>query len=169
MHRYHNHKSKQDQSGWKVPPNLSGATLPEFPARKVDPTISLVDTPVVDGYAGDDERNDDQRLQGLGDDSSAEEEQAHAAEDDGCGDPGAVGTFQFGFTDTEDDQAENGEEVEGISGYTVESDESAELADDDVNGCQGTVKGHGIDRREAKSGVIAEETGKGLAGPGAAA
>jgi hypothetical protein len=33
-------------------------------------------------------------------------------EDYGCGDPGAVGTFQLGFTDTEDDQTQNGEEVD---------------------------------------------------------
>lgn len=168
MHGYHNHKSKQERSRWRVPPNLSRTSLPEFPAGKIDLTISLVDTPVVDRYAGDDERDDDESLQGLGDDSPAEKEQAHAAEDDGCGDPCAVGTFQLGFTDTEDNQAENGEEVEGVSGYTVESDEGAELADDDVDGSQGTVKGHGIDWREAESGVITEETGEGLAGPGAA-
>ena len=107
-------------------------------------------------------------MQGLGDNSPTEKEQAHAAEDDGCGDPSAVGTFQLGFTDTEDDQAKNGEEVEGVSGYTVESDEGAELADNDVDGSQGTVKGHGVDRCEAESGFIAEETGEGLAGPGAA-
>ena len=166
MHGYHNHKSKE-RSG-RVSPNLSGAALPKFPAGEVNPTIPLVDTPVVDRHTGDDERDHDERLQGLGNDRSAEEEQAHAAEDDGCGNPGAVGTFQLGFTDTEDDQTENGEEVEGVPGYTVESDEGAELADDDVDGCQGAVKGHGIDRGESESGFIAEETGEGLAGPGTA-
>lgn len=168
MHGYHNHKSKQDESGRRATLNLLGTALPEFPTGNIDSTISLVYAPVVYGDAGDDERDDDQSLQGLGDNSPAEEEQANATEDNGCGDPGAVGTFQQWFTDTEDDQAENGEEVEGVSGYTVESDEGAELADDDVDGSQGAVKSHGIDRREAKSGIIAEETGEGLAGPGAA-
>lgn len=168
MHGYHNHKSKQERRKRRLPPNLSRTSLPEFPAGKIDSTISLVDTPVVDRYAGYDERDDNEGLQGLGDDSPTEEKQAHAAEDDGCGDPSAVGAFQLGFTDTEDDQAENGEEVEGVSSYTVESDKGAEFADDDVDGGQGTVKGHGVDRREAESGVIAEETGEGLAGPGAA-
>ena len=92
MHGYQNHKSKQDQSGRGITPNWSGTALPEFPAGKIDPTISLVNTPVVDRYTSDDERDDDEGLQGLGDDSSTKKEQAHAAEDDGSGDPGAVGT-----------------------------------------------------------------------------
>lgn len=168
MHGYHNHKSKEERSGRRVPPNLSRTSLPEFPAGKIDSTISLVNTPVVDRYAGDDERDNDEGLQGLGDNSPTEEEQAHAAEYDGRGDPSAVGTLQMGFTDTEDDQAENGEEVKGVSGYTVESDKGAEFADDDVDGSQSAVEGHGIDWREAESGVIAKEAGEGLAGPGAA-
>lgn len=168
MHGYHNHKSKQDESGRRATLNLLGTALPEFPTGNIDSTISLVYAPVVYGDAGDDERDDDQSLQGLGDNSPAEEEQANATEDNGCGDPGAVGTFQQWFTDTEDDQAENGEEVEGVSGYTVEGDKGLELADDNVDEGECTVQRHGVNGGETNSRAVSTETRKNLGGPGAA-
>lgn len=171
MHGYQNHKSKHVRSEKLITilPRAALPGFPEFPAWKIDSTISLVNTPVVDRHAGDDECDNNEGLQGLSDDSSAEKEQAHAAEDDGCGDPGAVGSFELGFTDAEDDKAEHGEEVEGVSCDTVKGDESAEFADYYVDGRKDTVECHGVDGREAEFGFVAQETGEGFAGPGAAA
>lgn len=73
------------------------------------------------------------------------------------------------FADAEDDETEYREEVEGVSCYTVESNQGAELADDDVYGSESSVEGHGIDGCEAEGGLITEDSGERFASPRAAA
>lgn len=121
--------------------------------------VPPVDPPKVHGDAGDDEHDDDQRLQRLREDGAAEQEEADAAEDDGRGDPGLVRALEVGFADAQDDEAEDGEEVEGVAGDAVEGDEGAELADDAVSGCEDGVEDEGVDGGEEEAGILISEHG----------
>jgi hypothetical protein len=95
----------------RVSPNLSGAALPKFPAGKVNPTIPLDHLLLREPVPP--QPSDHFRAP-----ANAHRRRVH----------------HHRRACPEDDQTQNGEEVEGVSGYTVESDEGAELADDDVDG-----------------------------------
>jgi hypothetical protein len=43
----------------------SAGPLPKFPVGKIDTTVPLVDTPVVNRHTGDDEGDDNECLQGF--------------------------------------------------------------------------------------------------------
>ena len=73
------------------------------------------------------------------------------------------------LADAKDDQTEYGEEIKGVTSDTVEGHQGAELAHDDIDGCQGGVESHGINRGVSKSGLITKNARKRLAGPGASA
>ena len=74
------------------------------------------------------ESNHQQRLQGLCKHGPGQQEQAHAAEDDGRGDPRLVGAVEVRFAHAQHDEAEDGQEVEGVAGDAVEGDERVEGA-----------------------------------------
>lgn len=115
--------------------------FPELPCRGLSPPalalghlIAALYPPEEDRNAREDECDDDDRLQRLREDGPAEEEQADAAEDDGRSYPGFVRPFQMWLLHSQDDEAENGEEVEGVSRHAIKGQEFAEFADDHV-GC----------------------------------
>ena len=83
----------------------------------------------TDGHEGDDKK----RLHRLCEDGATQQEQTHAAEDDGRGDPRLVRAFEIGLAHAQDDQPQDGLEVECVPGYAVEGDERVEGADEDVN------------------------------------
>ena len=94
------------------------------------------------------------RLHRLRDDRPCQQEQAHAAEDDGRRDPGLVRALEVGLAHAQDDEAQHGEEVEGVARDAVEGDEGGELADEDVAGRQRGVEHHRVDGREADGAVL---------------
>ena len=96
--------------------------LPLFRKPNLNLPITLVNTPEVNGYAGDDKRHNDQRLQRLRDDRTTKQEDTNAAEDNRRRDPGLIRPFQVRFPDAQDDQAQDRDEVEGVTRNAVEGD-----------------------------------------------
>ncbi|OSS47955.1 hypothetical protein B5807_06592 [Epicoccum nigrum] len=105
------------------------------------------------------ESNHQQRLQGLCKHGPGQQEQAHAAEDDGRGDPRLVGAVEVRFAHAQHDEAEDGQEVEGVAGDAVEGDERVEGAGEDVDGGEARVEDHGGDRGEEEARVLVGEVG----------
>lgn len=128
--------------------------------------ISSMDAPEVHRDACNHKGDHYERLQCLGEDGAAEQEQTDAAEDDGGGDPGLVGSLEVRFTDAQDNEAEDGEEVEGVAGDAVEGDESAEFADDAVAGGKDGVEDESVDGGEEEACIfVAQKTAELLGEP----
>ena len=127
--------------------------LPPPPPRPAKPH------PQPHGHEGDDQ----QRLHGLCEDGPAEQEETDAAEDDGGGDPRLVGPLEVGFAHAQHDEAQDGEEVEGVARDAVEGDEAVEAACEDVDGGEARVQRHGGDGREEEARVWVGEAGCELA------
>ena len=75
----------------------------------------------------------------------------------------------MGLLDSQDDEAENGDEVEGVPGHAVECEEGGELSDEDVGGREHGVEDERIDGRvEQPCLLVAEEPpqASGEAAPG---
>ena len=122
---------------------------PKFPTNAVlarfSSSVLALHPPEIHRDSSRDEGNDDDDLHWLRKDCSRQQEDADAAEDDRCGDPGLVWSLQIWLADSEDNEAEHGEEVEGVGGHARKGDQGTELADDDVGGRQDGIRKHGID------------------------
>lgn len=109
--------------------------------------IASSDAPEIDRYTGYHEEHDRESLEGLCEHGAGEEKDAHAAEDNGGGNPCLVRAGKFRFLDTQNNYAEHGEEVEGVTGNPVKRDEGAELANNDVTCGENRVENESIDWR----------------------
>lgn len=116
--------------------------------------ISPPHSPKIQRHAGDNKRHDKQRLQRLRKDRSAQQEQTDAAEDDRGRDPAFVRSFEVGLFDSQYDQAEYGEEVECVAGYTVKGRQGSKVADDYVDHCHRRVQDHGVGWGVEEPGVV---------------
>lgn len=113
--------------------------------------------PKEDGNAGNHESHDDKCLNRLGKYSTAQEEQADAAEDDWCRDPGSVWPVKIRLLNPQDDEAKYRNEVKGVPCDTIERDESAELSHDAVSSGQNAVENESIYRRIKEARVFVAE------------
>ena len=77
--------------------------------------------------------NHNQRLHRFRDHRSSQQEQAHTTKDNWRRDPCFIRSFQIGFSNPEDDQAQDCKEVECIPCHTVECNEGSEFAESDVD------------------------------------
>lgn len=60
------------------------------------------------------------------------------------------------FTDSEDDEPENGKEVQGVASHPIEGHQGPELSNGNIDRCDGCIEEHGIDRRVPKPRSIPE-------------
>ena len=135
-------------------PSPSFPKLPPIPFLSFALSPSRPDPPEVDRNTRHHEGYHNDHLSRLGNQGPAQQEQAHAAEDDRGRDPRLVGPLQIGFPHPQYDQPQHGDEVEPVGHHTRERDQRCELADDNISHGDDSVGQHCVDRREPYTRVL---------------